>query len=42
MMTLAMVEPRKNIEVLIKAYSQLPENLRDSYSYCLAQFIQLK
>lgn len=36
MMTLAMIEPRKNIEALIEAYSQLPETLRNDYPMVLA------
>ncbi|WMQ73335.1 MAG: hypothetical protein GPOALKHO_000353 [Sodalis sp.] len=34
MMTLAMIEPRKNIAVLIEAYSQLPEPLRITAQWC--------
>ncbi|MFT4465815.1 MAG: glycosyltransferase family 4 protein [Sodalis sp. (in: enterobacteria)] len=36
MMTLAMIEPRKNIEALIEAYSQLPETLRNDCPMVLA------
>lgn len=36
MMTLAMIEPRKNIEALIKAYSQLPETARNGCPLVLA------
>lgn len=36
MMTLAMIEPRKNIEALIEAYSQLPELLRNDCPLVLA------
>ncbi|CAI2401172.1 D-inositol-3-phosphate glycosyltransferase [Serratia ficaria] len=35
-LTLAMIEPRKNVEALIHAYSQLPGALQDKYPLVLA------
>lgn len=35
-LALAMMEPRKNIEMMIIAYSKLPETLRNSYQLVLA------
>ncbi|HDJ2746652.1 TPA: glycosyltransferase family 4 protein [Salmonella bongori] len=35
-LTLAMIEPRKNIEALLKAYSQLPKTLQQRYPMVLA------
>lgn len=35
-LTLAMIEPRKNVEALIHAYSQLPKDLQQQYPLVLA------
>lgn len=41
-LALAMIEPRKNVEALIHAYSQLPRALQDQYPLVLAYKVRAK